>query len=273
MTAYARDLRDLCAWMIDHGRSRFQDLSFADLRDHLKALDEQGLATSSIARHVATLRVFGRFLEARGRIEQNPADLLHQPHRWRTLPGVLTAGQVKKLLAAPQPEKPLYERDVALLELLYAGGMRASELADLDVSAVHLDLGIARVLGKGRKERVVPLGRPALSATRCYLQQLRPELVREDRPTERLILSRTGQPITRIVVWQIVTRHARAAGLEDVHPHTLRHSFATHLLNGGADLRVVQELLGHADIKTTEIYTHVDHHRLKQVIDDFHPRG
>ena len=156
--------------------------------------------------------------------------------------------------------------------MLYAGGLRASELADLDIGAVELRLGTVRVLGKGNKERIVPLGRPALQAVARYLRDQRPSLAREDQVSRRLFLSRTGQPITRVVVWQIVKRHARRAGLRDVHPHTLRHSFATHLLAGGADLRVVQELLGHSNIRTTQVYTHVDRTRLKEVLQRFHPR-
>ena len=240
---------------------------------HLRELDGRGLAISSIARHVATIRVFCRFMESVGTVARNPAELLTQPAGWQTLPGVLSPTQMLVLLAAPKPTDALYLRDRALLELLYAGGLRASEVASLDCDRLHLNLGVARVLGKGSRERIVPIGKPALDASRAYLSGLRPALGRSDRPTNRLLLSRSGGPITRIVVWQVVTRQAHRAGLHHVHPHTLRHSFATHLLAGGADLRVVQELLGHSNIKTTQIYTHVDAGRLKQVIQKYHPRG
>lgn len=272
LRAYATDLRELWLWMEDQHLAGWNELTLDLLAAHLKHLHGRGLAVSSIARHVATIRVFGRFLESRGHIPQNPAELLNQPNTWRTLPGVLGGEQMLRLLASPQEGDALHLRDVAMLELLYAGGLRASEIAELDVDRLHLDLGAARVMGKGSKERIVPIGKPALAATQRYLTQLRPRLLRPDRPTPRLLLSRTGAPITRIVVWQIVTKYARRAGLNDVHPHTLRHSFATHLLIGGADLRVVQELLGHSNIRTTQVYTHVDRTRLKQVIREFHPR-
>ena len=195
-----------------------------------------------------------------------------RPQTWKRLPTVLGEEQIEKLLQAPDPDTLLYLRDVGLMELLYAGGLRASELAELDMSGVHFDLSVVRVLGKGQKERVVPIGLPAMRALRRYCEELREDLVREHAPTDRVFLSRTGQPITRVVVWQIVKRHAEKAGLENVHPHTLRHSFATHLLAGGADLRVVQELLGHSNLETTQIYTHVDRSRLKEVLTKFHPR-
>jgi len=159
------------------------------------------------------------------------------------------------------------------LELLYGSGLRASELASLTLDRLRFDLGVVRVTGKGEKDRLVPIGKPATAAVQAYLNTLRSKLARADKPSEAVFLSRTGVPIDRIVVWQIVRRHARAAGLGHVHPHMLRHSFATDLLAGGADLRVVQELLGHANVQTTQIYTHVDRSRLKQVITKHHPRG
>ena len=273
LDAYARDLRDLADWMHDQEHTSWRELDLTGITRHLRWLDARGLAVSSIARHVATIRVFGRFLESVGRTATNPAKLISQPTTWHKLPDVLHPQQMQRLLAAPQPEELLYLRDAALLELLYAGGLRASEVANLDCDRLHEDLGVARVLGKGQKERIVPLGKPALSAARQYSQDLRPNLLKPHLPTNRLLLSRTGRPISRIVVWQVVEKHARRAGFNDVHPHTLRHSFATHLLAGGADLRVVQELLGHANIQTTQIYTHVDSTRLKEVIEKFHPRG
>ncbi len=272
LRAYATDLRDLWRFMEERGLASLAAMSLETITEHLRYLSERGLAVSSIARHCATIRVFGRFLEARGIIESNPAELLNQPHTWQTLPGVLNSQQVQALLAAPDPASQLYLRDMALLELLYAGGLRASEIADLDIDSVKMDLGVARVIGKGNKERIVPLGQPALAAVKHYCEECRPDLTRDHRPVSRLLLSRTGQPITRIVVWQVVVRLSHRAGLRDVHPHTLRHSFATHLLAGGADLRVVQELLGHSNIRTTQIYTHIDRTRLKDVIRTCHPR-
>lgn len=272
LAAYGADLRELARWLDDQGLADWRGLDLGLIVEHMKGLEQRGLATSSIARHVATIRVFCRFLESRGLVEQNPTDLLVQPKGWQTLPSVLGAGQIKRLIEAPRPSDALYLRDVALLELLYAGGLRAGELAGLDRDRLHGDLAVARVIGKGNKERIVPIGRPALEAVGRYQQDLRPKLLRDNRPTDRLFLSRNGGPITRVVVWQIVARHARRAGLANVHPHTLRHSFATHLLAGGADLRVVQELLGHSNIQTTQIYTHVDSGRLKTVVEKYHPR-
>lgn len=273
LQAYGADLRDLTLWMRERSIKAWPALDITKIADHLRFLDAKGLATSSIARHVATIRVFGRFLESSGVTPNDPAELLTQPSTWRTIPGVLNQEQMKRLLDAPQPEDALYLRDLAMLELLYAGGLRATELAELEIDKLHLDLGVARVIGKGSKERVVQIGKPAADATRRYLTELRPKLARSDKRSTRLLLSRSGSHVTRIIVWQVVAKHARRAGLRDVHPHTLRHSFATHLLAGGADLRVVQELLGHSNIKTTQIYTHVDASRLKTVIKQFHPRA
>jgi len=273
LEAYARDLRDLTIDLDARGISRIDDVALEHITDHLRALDERGQSVATIARHVATFRVFFRFMTSTGRTTENPTELLTQPKDWHTLPGVLSVDQVKALIDAPDPSDSLYFRDRALLELLYAGGLRASELSTLQVDGMHLDIGVARVMGKGSKERIVPMGTPAIDATRDYLEQQRPRLAANAEPTGHLLLSRTGRPITRIVVWQVVKRLAARAGLHDVHPHTLRHSFATHLLAGGADLRVVQELLGHSNIQTTQVYTHVDRSRLAEVIKNHHPRG
>lgn len=272
LAAYASDLTELAGWLAGQGKGSWGELHYALLTGHVMELHRRGLAVASIARHVATLRVFGRFLASQGLTKEDPATLLTQPKPWQTLPNVLAVRQIEALLAAPQPEDELYLRDVAILELLYAGGLRASELAGLEQRRVHLELGVAQVLGKGNRERVVPLGKPAVEAVRRYLAEERPKLVVGNRGGDRLLLSRRGRPVTRIIVWQVVTKYARRAGLQGVHPHTLRHSFATHLLAGGADLRVVQEMLGHWNIKTTQIYTHVDRSRLKQVIAKHHPR-
>jgi len=270
--AYGSDLRDLADWLTTQGVRDWAAVEFGHLTAHVKALHDRGQALSSIARHVATFRVFFRYLWSSGRIESNPADLLQRPSNWQTLPNVLSEAQMQRLLAAPDTATPLGLRDRAMIELMYAGGLRASEVATLQTDGLLFDVGIARVMGKGRKERIVPLGRPAVEATQQYLRLGRPELLRPQRPSNHLLLSRTGLPITRIVVWQLITRHARAAGLHDVHPHMLRHSFATHLLAGGADLRSVQEMLGHSNIKTTQIYTHVDRSHLKKTIANCHPR-
>ena len=240
------------------------------------------MASSTVARHLATIKVFCRWMTAEGYVEENPADLLEQPTRWKRLPGTLSPSQVKRMIETAVPPlqetqskgPPLYLRDRALLELLYACGLRASEASDLDSDALHPALRVLKVTGKGRRQRLVPMGEPAEAALDAYMRECRPELVRTP-PLDggRLLLSRTGRPLERSMVWRIVKKAAAGAGLPGtVTPHTLRHSFATHLLMGGADLRSVQEMLGHADIATTQIYTHVDKARLKDVHRRFHPR-
>ena len=282
--AYAADLRALDAFRRgDSDRpgaapespraSRdWHALTAGDLTAHLRELETSGLAESSLARHVATMRVFFKYLLTVGRLPVDPAEEMSRPVTWQRLPDVMASGQVEKLLAAPAVDDALRLRDVALIELLYGGGLRASEAAGLTTASVHDSLGVVRIVGKGNKERIVPLGRPALRAVREYVSDLRPELARPELPTDRLLLSRTGRPLERVAVWQIIKRHAKQAGVPAAHPHTLRHSFATHLLAGGADLRVVQELLGHSNIQTTQIYTHVDRSRLTEVIQKHHPR-
>ncbi|MEX0653832.1 MAG: site-specific tyrosine recombinase XerD [Phycisphaeraceae bacterium] len=272
ISAYAGDLRDLWVWMVEQHHAAWTDLTLDRIAGHLLSLQHKGLATSSIARHVATIRVFGRFLASTQHLPHDPAEQLTQPAAWQRLPTVMGQEQVKKLLASPQPDQPLGLRDAAMFELLYAAGLRASELANMETSRVHPELGIVRVIGKGNKERIVPVGKPALEAIARYLEESRPSLVKSAAPTDALFVSRTGGPITRVVVWQVVKRHARRLGMGQIYPHMLRHSFATHLLAGGADLRVVQEMLGHSNLQTTQIYTHVDRSRLKEVITRFHPR-
>ncbi len=271
--AYAADLAELNTWLSDTGCGEVDAVDAPLLHQHLRYLHERGLKTSSIARHLATLRVYFRFLNSTGRIAHDPAAILLRPHDWRHLPGVLGVAAARELLAAPDPEHPLRLRDVALLELLYGAGLRASEAASLKLDGVHLAVQAVRVIGKGSKERIVPIGTPAAQAVREYLDALRPELANGRTPSDRLLLSRTGRAINRVAVWRIVKSAAKLAGLRDVHPHTLRHSFATHLLAGGADLRAVQEMLGHSNIRTTQIYTHVDASRLREVIRKHHPRA
>jgi integrase/recombinase XerD len=280
LEAYGRDLRELLHGFHAAGFATLDAVTARALSAHLVQLKTgRGLATTSVIRHLATIKVFFRWALATELIREDPTTVLDRPTKWKTLPDVLSPRQVQSLLAAPQPGAdedgpPLWLRDRALLELLYASGLRASEVATVALSDLHETLGVVRVTGKGNKQRLVPMGEPARRAVSEYLRDCRPKLERPDnRAKGRLLLSRTGRPLERVAVWQIVKRCAALAGLHDVHPHTLRHSFATHLLIGGADLRVVQELLGHADISTTQIYTHVDGTRLKQVHTKFHPRA
>lgn len=279
LEAYGSDLAELMLDLAGAGVRTCEDITPRMLVDHVAQLSaDRKLSGATVARHIATTKVFCRWLHARGEATTNPSDHLDQPTRWKHLPNVLTPRQVKQLLAAPQPgdadAPPLWLRDRALLELLYASGLRASEAGSVGVDDLQETLGVVRVLGKGGKERLVPVGRPARQAIADYLADCRPQLVRPDgRDKGRLLLSRTGRPLERVAVWQIVKKAALVAGLTHVHPHALRHSFATHLLAGGADLRVVQDLLGHADIATTQIYTHVDAARLKGVHQRHHPRA
>jgi integrase/recombinase XerD len=276
LAAYGRDLRDLAVDSLRKGVTGPAAVSGDLLAAHLRTLHvERGLDATSIVRHLATLRVFFRWLAANRRIEADPAQLLERPVRWRRLPDVMSPAQIKRLLEAPTAEQgELWLRDKAMLELMYAAGLRASEVGGLRIDQVNRELGMLVVIGKGGRHRLVPIGRPAERWLGRYLEELRPRLgrFRDGRDRQRVLLSRTGRPLERVAVWQIVRRNAQAAGLKDVHPHRLRHSFATDLLRGGADLRVVQELLGHADIGTTQIYTHVDRSRLKDVIRKHHPR-
>ena len=276
LEAYGRDLRDMVDDLREQGVPGVDATLPEHPADHLRRLHAtRRLQASSIARHLATLRVFYRFLLANRLIGEDPTRLLESPTRWKRLPGVLSPGKMKTLLEATAPEHGrLWLRDKAMLELMYAAGLRASEVAALHVREYNPTVLVLMVSGKGNKQRLVPVGRPAGQWTDRYLQETRPHLCRweDGRDAERLLLSHTGRPLERVAVWQIVRRNAVLAGLGDIHPHQLRHSFATHLLAGGADLRVVQELLGHADIATTQIYTHVDRSQLKEVIRKYHPR-
>jgi integrase/recombinase XerD len=276
LEAYGRDLADLVKFLRRRAVKSIATVTPTDLVEHMRYLHRRRkMQPSSIARHLATIRIFFRFLHANGHIEEDPTHLLERPTQWKRLPGVMSPRDVRKLLEAPTPETGrLWLRDRAMLELMYAAGLRASEVGRLEMADYKKPLGVLLVTGKGSKQRLVPIGIPAADATERYLTDLYPSLIRfgDERHKGRLLLSHTGRPLERVAVWQVVRRHAKTAGLYDVHPHTVRHSFATHMLAGGADLRVVQELLGHSDIATTQVYTHVDHSRLREVVDKFHPR-
>ena len=277
LDAYGRDLRDLVDDLVAQGATGPGDTTPRQLVAHVQALHrDRGLEPSSVARHLATIRMFFRFLDANGRIDEDPTRWLQSPTRWRRLPGVLSPRRIRAMLEGTTPEAGrLWTRDRAILEVLYGTGLRASELAHLVVGDYNAIVGVLLATGKGGRQRIVPLGRPGRDAVHAYLADLRPRLARfeDGRDRDRIFLSNNGRPLERVAVWQIVRRAAARAGLKDVHPHVLRHSFATHLLAGGADLRVVQELLGHRDIATTQIYTHVDRSRLRAVIKKHHPRG
>jgi integrase/recombinase XerD len=244
-----------------------------DFRAYLQDQSRQNKSTKTVARRLAAIRVFLRFLTASGRDKTTILQQLERPKPERSLPKILSRAQVNQLIAAPKTTSSLFDRDVAILELLYASGLRASELCDLKVRDVNLQVGCVRVMGKGMKERIVPLGRAASEAVQRYVAQCRPKLLKA-ATSELLFLSRTGKPMERVGLWMLVEKYGRTSGLlKKVSPHTLRHCFATHLIGGGADLRVVQELLGHSDIATTQIYTHVDQDRLLAIHKKHHPRA
>ena len=256
----------------DASRKTLLSAGADDFRGYLQNQTRKGQSTRTVARRLAAIRVFLRFLPSVGRDTAGILQQLERPKPEQSLPKILSRSQVNQLISAPNPKSFLYHRDVAILELLYASGLRATELCEVSVRDLNAQVGVVRVLGKGAKERIVPVGEAALQAIAQYMSDCRPKLDRGK--CDRLFLSRTGRPLERIGLWFLVEKYGRVSGLlKSVSPHTLRHCFATHLIGGGADLRVVQELLGHSDISTTQIYTHVDQDRLKAVHGKFHPRG
>jgi len=272
LAAYRQDLGKFTAFC---QRRRLAPVSAErqQVVDFLGTLYQQGLDSRSVARVLVTLRNFFRFLRQEGVLRREPTEHIEAPRTWKRLPKFLGLAEVERLLAAPEGRTPRGLRDRAMLEVLYATGLRVSELVNLRVADVQLDAGYLRCLGKGSKERVVPLGKQAVTAVEAYLQHARPQLARR-RPSSHLFLSQRGQAMTRQNFWRLLRRHARQAGLRArLTPHVLRHSFATHLLERGADLRSVQLLLGHADISTTQIYTHVAQERLRQTYRAHHPRA
>jgi integrase/recombinase XerD len=271
--AYRRDVIRCAAFLRDHGIVGAAAITPAILREFVYHLKDLGLAGSSIRRNISALRTWFRIMLAEGLVHTDPTERLDSPQRWRTLPEVLSVDEVTRLLAAPQLDERLAFRDRAMLELAYGAGLRVSEWIGLALKDVLLEDGLVRVVGKGSKERLVPIGRSAIGAVAVYVRELRPVLER-GQGKGILFLNGQGKPLTRMGAWKILRKYVDQAGIEkSVSPHTLRHSFATHLLEGGADLRAVQEMLGHADIATTQIYTHVDRDYLRSVHKQFHPRS
>ena len=271
--SYARDLRRLAEWALAHGAPMPSALTAAHLREFVYHLKDLGLAPASIRRGVSAIRTWFKFLMAEGVVNADPSERLETPRKWRTLPEVLTPAEIERLIGAISIEEPLAFRDRAMLELAYGAGLRVGEWITLKANDLRLDEGVVRVFGKGSKERLVPVGRRATGAVAIYLRELRPRLER-GKGAGILFLNVRGAPLSRMGAWKILRKYVALAGItKTVTPHTLRHSFATHLLEGGADLRSVQEMLGHADIGTTQIYTHVDREYLRSVHRQYHPRG
>ena len=273
VVSYLRDITRLAEYATSRGAKSPEDLSAARLREFIYFLKDLGLATTTIGRQISAIRTYFKFLVGEGLAARDPSERIESPKRWRTLPAVLSVAEVKKLLAAPNTNELLAQRDVALLEFAYATGVRVSELIGIKLQDISFHERIVRVFGKGSKERIVPFGKTAMGRISSYVHEVRPHL---DRGKGRgvLFLNARGTPLTRVGAWGIIKANARRAGLtKRVTPHTLRHSFATHLLEGGADLRAVQELLGHVDLATTQLYTHIDREYLRTVHKSYHPRA
>jgi integrase/recombinase XerD len=273
LEAYRRDVERLVTYARTKGARSPIDVTSRMLREFVYHLKDVGLAPSSIRRNISAVRTYFRFLLSDGVVVRDPSERLETPKRWRTLPDVLTVDEITRLIASPTFDEPLAFRDRAMLELAYGAGLRVSEWITLGIRDVLLEEKLVRVFGKGSKERLVPIGRSAIGAVATYVRELRPRLERGSGKGI-LFLNARGEPLSRMGAWKILRRHVEQAGItKAVSPHTLRHSFATHLLEGGADLRAVQEMLGHADISTTQIYTHVDREYLRQVHKQYHPRA
>ncbi|HMO14832.1 MAG TPA: site-specific tyrosine recombinase XerD [Pirellulaceae bacterium] len=272
IAAYTRDTHRFIEWVA--GRD-LRSLEINDFSEYVAHLDALNLAPASIARHVVTLKMFYRYLQLESIVSNNPAELLGCQKLWQRLPNVLSPEKVERFLNAPRKIEKFFLRDKALLEILYATGCRASEVSGLRIGDLELDKKYMRCTGKGNKQRMTLLGDDAVHWIDQYLRKQRPELVRNlARDHEFVFVSRSGRPLRREAIWELVKKYALLSDISvSISPHTMRHSFATHLLAGGADLRQVQEMLGHANISTTQIYTHVDQSRLKKVHQQFHPRA
>jgi|HigsolmetaAR203D_1030402.scaffolds.fasta_scaffold15214_2 tyrosine recombinase XerC/tyrosine recombinase XerD len=273
LESYERDLTQFVAFLKERQVNDPRMVAKPHLTDYLMRLKQQGKSPATVARATVAIRSFFQFLYREKEIDADPSQLLGVPKRERRLPKAMTMEEVERLLDIPDDATPQAARDKAMLELLYATGMRVSELLSLDLSDLQLNMGFVRCFGKGSKERIVPVGKTAIRCLEAYLNGRRAELL-NGNSASAVFVNRRGQRLTRQGFWKIVKRRAEEAGIRKViTPHTLRHSFATHLLENGADLRAVQVMLGHADIGTTQIYTHVTHKRMKEVYDWTHPRA
>ena len=273
LLAYRRDLLKYAAFLKECRVNDAAQASRKMVTDFMYAQKEKNLSTNSICRALAAIKTFHRFLVRERMADEDPTNLVETPKLWKRVPEVLSAHEIEAIIEAAQGRHWQAVRDHAILELFYASGMRVSELSDLRMENIDLEVGYVRCLGKGSKERIIPIGRRAKQAVSRYCQKVRVKLAKGQEP-EHLFLSRLGRRISRQSIWKIIKLYARKANVKkEIKPHTLRHTFATHLLENGTDLRSVQEMLGHADISTTQIYTHVDRERLKAVHKEFHPRG
>ncbi len=270
--AYGRDLINFAVYCKTQHISTLGDIGAKLIYSYLRILSKEKKAETTISRAIVAVKMLLRFGVLTGQVSEDFTAIIESPKRWQRLPIVCSKEKVIDLLDTPTEDDPFYLRDKAVLEMLYATGMRASEVANLKVSDLNFSIGYLRCLGKGQRERIIPVGKVAIEVTKLYLQDLRPNLAKS-WSLEFLFLSRTGRPMSRIDIWRMVKRYARRAGMPaKMTVHTLRHCFASHLLSGGADLRSLQEMLGHVDIATTQIYTHVDQDRLRSIHKKYHPR-
>lgn len=270
--AYGRDLGRYLGFLKKSKTPSLESIGRRQIMDFLLKERDRGLSPSSVSRELVAIRMFHRFLAQEGKLKEDVTDVLEAPKLWKPLPECLNESEVESLLRAPNARKAQGIRDRAALELMYATGLRASEVTDLKTAYLNFSAGTLRIRGKGEKDRMVPMGRQAQKAVRRYLEEVRPKWLR-GRAEDVLFLTRQGRKMSRQAVWGILKKYAKLSGVrKKIYPHILRHSFATHLLENGADLRVVQELLGHSDISTTQIYTHVEKSRLKSIHAKYHPR-
>jgi len=273
LMAYDRDLTTYTAYLHKCGLKGVEAVKREHVTNYMHAQKKAGLSTMSICRSLAAVRMFHRFLVRESFSQEDPTDLVDTPKTWKRVPDVLSQVEVDAMIKAAQGRDWQSVRDQAILELFYASGLRVSELVGLRVDSVNFDVGFVRCIGKGSKERLIPIGSQAKDAIQRYLQGARPKILKA-RQTDALFVSRLGKKLSRQSIWKLIKFYARKANIKKtIKPHTLRHTFATHLLEHGADLRSVQEMLGHSDISTTQIYTHVDKERLRAVHKQFHPRG
>ncbi len=277
---YGRDLKAFLKYCQSNRIGQVRLIQPGHIQKYLQTLSKDEKSESTVKRSLVAIRMFLRFGKLTGLVKDDFTSVLDGPKLWQKLPTICSKNQVISLIEAPSPDEPFYFRDKAMLELLYATGIRASEVAGLKISDLNFDIGYLRCIGKGNRERIIPVGKAAIAATLDYLENLRPRLAKpastqrgEPFSGDFLLLSRTGRAMSRIEIWRLVKKYAIRAGMpKNLTVHTLRHCFATHLLTGGADLRSIQEMLGHVDIATTQIYTHVDQERLRKIHKKYHPR-
>ena len=272
LESYSRDLNKYTEYLKKRGISNLDRVKRPDIQDFMMGLKGNKLNASSIARNLVAIKVFHRYLTSQRLLKEDVTSVIETPKLWKTLPDVLDEKEVEAILESPNTRLKQGLRDKAALELMYATGMRVSELVNLKLTDLHMDMGFVRCMGKGQKERIIPVGSKAKEAIQKYLEKARPKFLKKSE-SGALFLTRLGKQMSRQTFWMVIKHYVKDTRIKKrVTPHTLRHSFATHLLQNGADLRIVQELLGHVNISTTQIYTHINKERLKQIHQKFHPR-